>query len=254
MGISASIFSLMLGLLIQTLFYEIAHKFPSVYRQDAHISLPLCNIFPDLYGCDPWVGALTGLEIWRLSLQVGQVCGLCLNLILATILSMEVTISTRSNSMIPGFLTGVACALSSLVLAVSFNVPLSIHTDMGIFGLLTLSFLPLSGFAGGQIGKRRLAKQLSHKRLSFQPVKGAAQTDAIVQSLSERELEVLAFVAEGFKNHEIAKRLYISKATVKTHLQHIYAKLRVKNRTAAVTQALAYGLLRQEQEDGGKES
>jgi DNA-binding NarL/FixJ family response regulator len=62
--------------------------------------------------------------------------------------------------------------------------------------------------------------------------------------LTARELEVLALVAEGCTNGEAARRLYISEATVKTHLLHIFGKLGVDDRTAAVTRAMERGLLR----------
>ena len=52
--------------------------------------------------------------------------------------------------------------------------------------------------------------------------------------LSQRELEVLRLVAQGATNREAAARLFISEATVKTHLLHIYAKLGVNDRAAAV--------------------
>ncbi|MER3442621.1 response regulator [Calidithermus chliarophilus] len=64
--------------------------------------------------------------------------------------------------------------------------------------------------------------------------------------LSNRELEVLGLVAKGFSNKEIAKRLHISEATVKTHLLHTFGKLGVDDRTAAVTAALERGILRLE--------
>ncbi len=64
------------------------------------------------------------------------------------------------------------------------------------------------------------------------------------EQLSERELEVLALVAQGHSNQDIARQLHISKATVKTHLIHIYGKLGVNDRTAAVTTALEKGILR----------
>lgn len=251
MGTAASIFSLMLGLLFQTVFYEIARSIPSVIRQDAHVSLPLCNIFPNLYGCDAWVGALTGLEIWKLSLQIGQISGLLLNLILIAIFSLWVIVRVRDESASAGLLTGIAGVFSSLVLALAFDVPLNIRSLWGIFGILMLLLYPLSGLAGGRIGKDRLAKQLSHGAVYFLPGDEALQLDWGGESLSKRELEVLALVAEGLKNREIAQRLYISKATVKTHLIHIYAKLQVENRTAAVTQALACGLLRKEEKETG---
>lgn len=61
--------------------------------------------------------------------------------------------------------------------------------------------------------------------------------------LSAREREVLALVAQGRTNRETAAALYISEATVKTHLLHIYAKLEVPDRAAAVSAAHRRGLL-----------
>jgi DNA-binding NarL/FixJ family response regulator len=63
-------------------------------------------------------------------------------------------------------------------------------------------------------------------------------------SLSRREIEVLRLVAEGSTNGDIARRLHISDATVKSHLVHIYTKLGVPSRTAAVAAARESGILR----------
>lgn len=64
------------------------------------------------------------------------------------------------------------------------------------------------------------------------------------ERLSSRELEVLQLVAEGASNKDIASRLHISQATVKSHLIHIFGKLGVSDRTAAVTVALQRGIMR----------
>lgn len=61
--------------------------------------------------------------------------------------------------------------------------------------------------------------------------------------LSARECEVLALVAKGTSNREIARVLFISEATVKTHLTHLYAKLGVNDRAAAVAVAYDRGIL-----------
>ncbi|GAB3739520.1 response regulator transcription factor [Amycolatopsis oliviviridis] len=61
--------------------------------------------------------------------------------------------------------------------------------------------------------------------------------------LSQRELEVLELIAQGSTNREAAKRLFISEATVKTHLLHVYAKLGVNDRAAAVATAFSQGYL-----------
>ncbi|WP_410644468.1 response regulator [Amycolatopsis sp. lyj-346] len=63
------------------------------------------------------------------------------------------------------------------------------------------------------------------------------------EPLSQRELEVLTLVARGSTNKEAAKKLFISEATVKTHLIHVYAKLGVNDRAAAVAVAFERGLL-----------
>jgi ABC-2 type transport system ATP-binding protein len=91
-------------------------------------------------------------------------------------------------------------------------------------------------------------------------VRAAAQGDAVLSPpvaarlmnrfrapgagpLSQRELEVLEMVAAGTTNREAAARLFISEATVKTHLLNIYAKLGVSDRAAAVAEAFNRGLL-----------
>jgi len=62
-------------------------------------------------------------------------------------------------------------------------------------------------------------------------------------ALSEREREVLRLIASGATNREAAARLFVSEATIKTHLLHIYAKLGVRDRAAAVGEAYRRGLL-----------
>jgi DNA-binding NarL/FixJ family response regulator len=64
------------------------------------------------------------------------------------------------------------------------------------------------------------------------------------EALSEREIEVLTLVARGASNREIAHALHISEATVKSHLIHIFGKLGVSDRTAAVTTGLERGIIR----------
>lgn len=62
-------------------------------------------------------------------------------------------------------------------------------------------------------------------------------------TLSAREIEVLALVAEGLSNGAVAERLYISESTVKNHMRSIHDKLAVHTRTEAVTRAIKEGLL-----------
>jgi LuxR family maltose regulon positive regulatory protein len=65
----------------------------------------------------------------------------------------------------------------------------------------------------------------------------------MVESLSERECEVLRLLAEGLSNNQIAGRLYLTVRTVKFHTGNIYRKLGVKRRTEAIVQARSMGLL-----------
>nr|WSU76445.1 response regulator transcription factor [Streptomyces anulatus] len=70
------------------------------------------------------------------------------------------------------------------------------------------------------------------------PAAGPTET-----ALSAREREVLALVARGTTNREIAAELFISEATVKTHLTHVFAKLGAKDRAAAVAVGYDRGIL-----------
>ena len=70
--------------------------------------------------------------------------------------------------------------------------------------------------------------------------------DTDEEALSTREIEVLELVARGTSNKEIAKQLWVSETTIKSHMLHIFDKLGVTDRTAAVTAALKRGIIRLE--------
>lgn len=73
----------------------------------------------------------------------------------------------------------------------------------------------------------------------------SAQVDqsALIEPLSEREIEVLKLLAEGCSNPEIAKRLFLSVGTIKTHVKHIYGKLAVDDRVKAAAKARELGFI-----------
>ena len=90
--------------------------------------------------------------------------------------------------------------------------------------------------AGQTVLAPRLAVQLAR-------AVGAAAAPAPSVVLTPREAEILALVAKGLSNPDIATRLFIGESTVKTHLLHVFEKLEVNDRTRAVTRAMELGLL-----------
>jgi DNA-binding NarL/FixJ family response regulator len=88
--------------------------------------------------------------------------------------------------------------------------------------------------AGGAPMTSEIARMVVRSFMEEPKTAGPGDT----RQLSERELEILALLAEGFANKEIATRLNISNATVRTHLMHIYEKLHVRCRTEAAAKYL----------------
>jgi DNA-binding NarL/FixJ family response regulator len=83
---------------------------------------------------------------------------------------------------------------------------------------------------------RRLIERYAARR-------GSASLSHSIDSLTEREADVLRLMARGLGNQEIAQKLFVSEATVKTHVAHILDKLRVDNRVQAVVAAYESGLV-----------
>jgi DNA-binding NarL/FixJ family response regulator len=98
----------------------------------------------------------------------------------------------------------------------------------------------LAGIRAVAAGETVLAPSIAAKLVSRVRADAASVAPP---TLSPREREVLALVAAGRSNPEIARELYIGEATVKTHLLHAFEKLGVNDRTRAVTRAMELGLL-----------
>jgi DNA-binding NarL/FixJ family response regulator len=96
--------------------------------------------------------------------------------------------------------------------------------------------------AGGSPISPVIARQLLHRFKKDSPTP-SAPTVVDDGGLSEREREVLLFIAKGFTVGEIANMLHLSAHTVATHVKHIYRKLAVHSRTEAVFEAGRMGLL-----------
>lgn len=108
--------------------------------------------------------------------------------------------------------------------------------------------------AGGTVIQPNLARRLlKHFRVGEAPAASTPESSAgstgMVpgepegKKLSARETEILQLIAKGVSNSEAAKMLTLSKATIRTHLEHIYRKLEVTNRVEAVTEGLRKGLI-----------
>src|SRR5438067_10638495 len=101
--------------------------------------------------------------------------------------------------------------------------------------------------AGGTVIQPNLARRLlKHFRVDVGDGSTAAEkapmpellAEPQLKPLSDREKEILQLIAKGVSNSEAAKLLNVSKATIRTHLEHIYRKLEVTNRVEAVTEGI----------------
>jgi DNA-binding NarL/FixJ family response regulator len=101
----------------------------------------------------------------------------------------------------------------------------------------------LAGVRAVAAGQTVLAPSIASKLVERMRADRMRTDRAPGPRLSARELDVLRRVAEGKSNPEIARELFIGDATVKTHLQHVFEKLEVADRTRAVTRAMELGLL-----------
>lgn len=108
--------------------------------------------------------------------------------------------------------------------------------------------------AGGSVIQPNLARRLL-RHFHVPETEGAAaepykpplppgnREEPATRPLTEREIEILRLIAKGLSNNEAARVLTLSRATVRTHLEHIYEKLEVTNRVEAVTEGLRKGLI-----------
>jgi two-component system, NarL family, response regulator LiaR len=111
---------------------------------------------------------------------------------------------------------------------VSYRIGIELY-----IGVIALFFF----IGGGAIGYIINKKKREREQLKYQ----ADQNSAI---LSQREKEVLEYLANGFTNQEIAEKLFVSLNTVKTHINNIYQKLDVNKRTKAILKAKELGVIK----------
>ncbi|HYE11017.1 MAG TPA: LuxR C-terminal-related transcriptional regulator, partial [Patescibacteria group bacterium] len=127
-------------------------------------------------------------------------------------------------------------AKTSLREAVSIAAPQNFRRSFLEEGEQVLNMLPLVQDTDPEF----VASLIEDFHLELKSAPVAAKSKAVswlIEPLSEREIEVLRLVATGLSNADITRKLYISLGTVKWHLNHIFAKLGVKNRTQAINKA-----------------
>jgi len=138
---------------------------------------------------------------------------------------------------------GVDRALAALAEALSLAEPQGFTRTFVSEGGAMASLLRLA--AGRGIAVPYVSKLLSAFGMLASETEDtlpSPRVQPLIEPLSSRELEVLTLVGQGLSNRDIARQLYIAESTVKSHLNAVYRKLDVKNRTQAVTQARALNL------------
>lgn len=110
-------------------------------------------------------------------------------------------------------------------------------------GIIAVIFTALGIWLALKLSKPKIAVVTIEK--DFSESKGFVLNQSALDEtgISTRELEVLGLMAIGLSNEEIARRLFISLSTIKTHLSNVFFKLNVRRRTQAVDKAKRMGLI-----------
>jgi DNA-binding NarL/FixJ family response regulator len=167
-------------------------------------------------------------------------------------------LAVLASALLGGFGPGIAATAMSAAIAVFFYLPpelaLAVHDP---FDGVQLALFLAEGVVAALLGDlaRREVRKAGRSRVRagrLARLQGGADAldrlrperpEPLVEGLSERELEIARLLALGYSNAEIAAALFLSVNTVKTHLNHLYAKLAVGTRTEAVTRCLELRLL-----------
>ena len=103
----------------------------------------------------------------------------------------------------------------------------------------------IAAIKGTVVGRTHIDPGIAGKLFSHIAQGTTPPNTAIIDTLSDREREILGLIAHGFTNSTIAERLYLSEGTVKNYVSSIFTKLGVSDRTQAVILAFRYGLVDQ---------
>ena len=141
----------------------------------------------------------------------------------------------------------IQSALISLKKALTLAEPenyVRIFVDEGMPMARLLSKVAAQGLMPDYTQKLLSAFEDGEQKVEGKPILSpTSRTQTLIEPLSERELEVLQLIAQGYSNREISERLFLALSTVKGHNQNIFGKLEVQRRTEAVARARELGIL-----------
>ncbi|MCP1145771.1 response regulator transcription factor [Lysinibacillus endophyticus] len=99
-------------------------------------------------------------------------------------------------------------------------------------------------YHGGSLIPQELAKEV-FQSIHSSPVEQDSTVSSNPYELSQQELKVLKYLAQGLSNKAISERMFLSLGTVKNYISNIYSKLNVKNRSAAITKAIEESIIKE---------
>ena len=184
-GLAVPLASLILARLSGSACSGLSRSIPGLYQQDWHVTLPLCESFPDLYGCEPGVGLLTGRQIADLCDQVAGWTGPLLGVVLAFGAALWVTRRVGLATVLPGLGVGLIAALGGAIILALHDMAVGLSGDVQGVWNLGMLFLTLgAGWLGGVVGRATLGERKALHRAS-RAIGAAGEPQAMAAALGE---------------------------------------------------------------------
>jgi DNA-binding CsgD family transcriptional regulator len=150
----------------------------------------------------------------------------------------------KKQTLIYGLIYGLCGGVLIVVLKLVEYRFLVVEHSVEIYGgLIALLFAILGGWLGLKLTKAREVVVLKEVLVSADAPFALNEQRLRELSITPRELEILALIAKGMSNREIADKLFVSESTVKTHSSRLFDKLSAKRRTQAVQIGKELGLI-----------
>ncbi len=159
-GLVVPLVSLILARLSGSACSGLSLSLPGLYQQDWHVTLPLCRLLPDLFGCEPGVGLLTGRQIAGLCGQVAAWMGPLLNVLLAFGAALWVTRRVGLATALPGVGVGLVSALAGAIILALHQMEVGLFGGLqGVWNLGMLCLTLGAGGLGGVVGRATVAER-----------------------------------------------------------------------------------------------